>query len=63
MSDLMMNVHARVTVNLLTPYVSQISISDLIMNVHTCFTDYSPLHNFVSDQYICLNDECTYICY
>jgi hypothetical protein len=71
MSDLMMNVHTCLTDNttntlLYVRSLCQISMSDLMINVHTCFTDHPPppLTQFcMSDQYICLNDECTYICY
>ena len=63
MSDLIMDVHTYVTDNTTYTMLCQISISDLMRNVHTCLTYHPPTQCCMSDQYVCLNDECTYICY
>ena len=71
MSDLMMNIKACVTDNttydtLLTPWcgVWQITMSDLMMNVHTHMFQITLLISCcMADPYARINDECTHKCY
>ena len=51
-------------ITLLTPWygVCEITMSDVMMNVHTCVIDNLLTPCCMSDQYVSFNDEHTHIC-
>ena len=63
MSDIMMNVHTRATVNTTYTMVYERSLSDLMTNVHTCFVACQIImSDLIMNVQTCITDDTTNPC-